>query len=61
MFNDIVTNCERVSDHCSNIALDIIELAGDELHPHEYTHNLMKQDSESFKEIYDEYNKIFRI
>ncbi|MBO4326526.1 MAG: Na/Pi cotransporter family protein [Clostridia bacterium] len=61
VFNDIVTNCERVSDHCSNIALDIIELAGNELHPHEYTHNLMKQDSEAFREVYDEYSRVFKI
>ncbi|MBP5780922.1 MAG: Na/Pi cotransporter family protein, partial [Clostridia bacterium] len=61
VFNDIVTNCERVSDHCSNIALDIIELSGNELHPHEYSHNLLKQDSEAFKKIYDEYSEIFKI
>ncbi len=61
VFNDIVTNCERVSDHCSNIALDIIELSGSELHPHEYSHNLMKQDSEEFHEIYDEYSRVFKI
>ena len=61
IFNDIVTNCERVSDHCSNIALDIIELSGSELHPHEYSHNLLKQDSEAFKKIYDEYSEVFKI
>ena len=61
VFNDIVTNCERVSDHCSNVALAMIELAGDEFHPHEYTHNLMKEESEAFREIYDEYNKIYKI
>ena len=61
VFNDIVTNCERVSDHCSNIALDIIELSDDELHPHEYTHNLKKQDSEEFREVYNEYSRVFRL
>ena len=25
-FNDLLTNCERVSDHCSNIAVAMIEL-----------------------------------
>ena len=31
VFNDLLTNLERVSDHCSNIAVSIIEEQGDQV------------------------------
>ena len=43
VFNDIVTNCERVSDHCSNIAAAMIELSGDAFQTHKYVHNLQEK------------------
>ena len=61
VFNDIVTNCERVSDHCSNIAVAMIELSGDEFQTHEYLNTLRETESDRFKEAYEEYSKHFPI
>ena len=36
-FNDLSANYERVADHCSNLAICIIELAQGEDNVHEYT------------------------
>ena len=36
VFNDLLTNYERVADHCSNIAVAIIELESDSFDTHEY-------------------------
>ena len=61
VFNDIVTNCERVSDHCSNIAVAMIELNGDEFQTHEYLNTLRETESDRFKVAYEEYSKHFDI
>jgi len=61
VFNDIVTNCERVSDHCSNIAVAMIELSGDEFQTHEYLNTLRETESERFRMAYEEYAKHFPI
>ena len=35
VFNDIITNCERVSDLCSNIAVAMIEIGDESFETHE--------------------------
>lgn len=54
VLSDILTNLERVSDHCSNIAGCIIEIANDSFEMHEYTSNV-KLDSREYDELYAEY------
>ena len=61
VFNDIVTNCERVSDHCSNIAVAMIELKSDVFQTHEYLNTLKQTDSERFRIAYEEYAERFSI
>ena len=61
VFNDIITNCERASDHCSNIAVAMIELRGDTFRTHDYTHNLREKESPEFRSAYEEYAKRFAI
>lgn len=60
-FNDLLTNCERVSDHCSNIAVAMIELESDSFDTHEYINSVMAMHSHSFDEYYSEYSKEFQI
>ena len=60
-FNDLLTNCERVSDHCSNIAVAMIELESDSFDTHEYINSVMAMHSHSFDEYYAEYSKEFQI
>ncbi len=61
IFNDIITNCERVSDHCSNIAVAMIELSGEAFRTHSYTHTLREKETEAFKSAYDEYAARFAL
>ena len=61
VFNDIVTNCERVSDHCSNIAVAMIELSRDDFRTHTYVHALQEKETPEFLEAYEEYARRFAI
>ena len=60
-FNDLLTNCERVSDHCSNIAVAMIELESDSFDTHEYINSVMAMHSHRFDEYYAEYSREFQI
>ena len=55
VFNDLLTNYERVADHCSNIAVALIELDSDKFDTHEYLSSVRIMKSESFARYYDEY------
>ena len=57
VFNDLITDIERVSDHCSNIAVGILELQHDEFDTHSYTEKLRKQRSEQFEKSLEEYSQ----
>lgn len=61
VFNDLLTNLERVSDHCSNIAVAMIELESDSFDTHEYINSLVDVRSHGFDEYYNEYSKRFSI
>lgn len=52
VFNDIITNLERVSDHCSNIAVCLIETANDRFDMHKYLKTVKRED-EDFKKNYE--------
>ena len=45
VLNDLLTNFERVSDHCSNIAVCVIESQADDLDPHAYISRLKTDQS----------------
>ena len=40
VFNDLLTNLERISDHCSNIAVSVIEEQDDQVDRHSYIQDL---------------------
>ncbi len=42
VFNDILTNFERISDHCSNIALSVMSDETNNYEGHEYVHEVEK-------------------
>ena len=44
ILSDITTNLERVSDHCSNIAVCLLQVSEDEYETHAYLGE-MKQES----------------
>ena len=61
VFNDILTNFERVADHCSNIAVAMIELESDAYDTHDYVINLRELHSQQFDQLYEQYAKKYQI
>ena len=59
VFNDLITNFERISDHCSNIALAIIEMKGTAIAGHEYIGNIKKRHQPDFENLYQKYSEKF--
>lgn len=54
-FNDVLTNLERVSDHCSNIAVAIIESRHGTFDTHEYLQEVKGHPTENFQQLYTMY------
>lgn len=55
IFQDILTNLERISDHCSNIAGCLIE-TDEKTNIHAYLHDV-KENDETFRSDYKEYSE----
>lgn len=54
IFSDILNNCERISDHCSNIAVAVIEVEHDSFDAHRYLQGV-KYGNHEFNLIFQEY------
>ena len=61
VFNDLLTDFERIADHCSNIAIAIIELDADCFDTHGYVINLKELHSHEFDKHYEEYAQKYQI
>ncbi len=61
VFNDLLTDLERISDHCSNIALAMIESESESFDAHEYISSLNAMHTKSFDEYYNEYREKYKI
>ena len=63
VLSDILTDLERVADHCSNIAGSIIEIeTHSALDVHDYVRRIKSgQGDEKFNEMYEDYNKKYSI
>lgn len=59
MLEDILTNCERVSDHCSNVAVTLIEIQEDSFDQHEYLDVKIKGNDPHFQEEYRKLKQIY--
>lgn len=55
VYNDLLTNLERVADHCSNIAIAMIEIGGDLYDTHGYIINLKELREHDFDRLYEQY------
>lgn len=49
ILSDIITDLERVSDHCSNIAVCLLEISEDEFDTHAYLENVRREDNMDFR------------
>lgn len=61
VLTDISTNFERVSDHCSNIAVYEIQVPKDEYDAHEYLQNVKHQEHAEFDREEMAYEKRYRL
>ena len=61
VFNDLLTDFERISDHCSNIAVAMIELEADLFDTHEYLNQVKEKRSADFERVFEEYRKRFTL
>ena len=61
VFNDILSNYERVADHCSNLAVAMIELEADSFDTHDYLINLKELHSQQFQEMVQKYAEKYKI
>ncbi|MDO4618506.1 MAG: Na/Pi cotransporter family protein [Clostridia bacterium] len=61
ILSDLLTNYERISDHCSNIAVCVIEISHDTFETHEYLNNLKSGDVEEFGKMYQSYKEKYSL
>lgn len=57
VLNDILTNYERVSDHCSNVAVSIIQTGDYELEAHDYLNQVKNVNHDEFEREYEQVRK----
>ncbi len=61
VLTDLLTNYERVSDHCSNIAVAIIESRHGTFEAHEYLNNVKSDPNSAYTRSFEEYSKKFSL
>ena len=54
---DVLSNYERVSDHCSNIAVAVIEAASDRYDSHQYLDSIKTGENQEFQRQYKQYSE----
>ena len=55
ILSDILTNYERISDHCSNIAVAMIEINHGVFDTHKYLNSIKNSNNKEFNESYEMY------
>ena len=61
VFNDLLTDYERIADHCSNVAVDILEAASGDRGLHEYHKNADFRENEFFRNRFAEYKEKYAV
>ncbi|MDD6214844.1 MAG: Na/Pi cotransporter family protein [Firmicutes bacterium] len=61
ILSDLLNNYERVSDHCSNIAVCLLEIANNSFETHEYLNHVKNDGENEFFELYAAYRKKYSI
>ncbi len=61
ILEDIMTNFERVSDHCSNIAVCMIEVRDNGFETHGYLEHLTNEDNPQFAKECRQYYKQYQL
>ncbi|MCQ2411333.1 MAG: Na/Pi cotransporter family protein [Sphaerochaetaceae bacterium] len=61
IFNDLLVDLERISDHCSNTAAVMIEMENGIMGIHGYTNETKSQNTHDFEKHYKEYQQRFHV
>ncbi|MBR2715656.1 MAG: Na/Pi cotransporter family protein [Ruminococcus sp.] len=60
VWSDLLTNLERISDHCSNIAGSVVDYNHHDLNTHESL-RAIRRSGEAFDNLYNEYNQKYQM
>ena len=61
IFTDLITNFERVSDHCSNIAVYTMQLPNDKLDAHKYLNAFKSSQNVNFMNDFEAYSNKYTL
>lgn len=61
ILSDITNNYERIADHCSNLAINIMQLYEKDTHAHEYIDSLEKDKGSEFDRIMREHLRQYEL
>ena len=61
VFSDLITSLERIADHCSNIAISIIQSGTNSYEAHIYLDRLRASDDRGFREMYSRYQQKYQL
>ena len=55
IYNDCINNFERVADHCSNIAVAVLESVDSDIQSHDYLRAIKQGDREDYRDCFSRY------
>lgn len=61
VLSDLAMNYERVADHCSNIAVYMLQLTDAQLEEHSFTEQLDAKETAEFARLHDEFKKKYEL
>ncbi len=61
VLSDITNNYERIADHCSNLAIGVMQLYENDTYAHEYVDSLTKDEGSEFDVLYQQYLAKYKI
>ena len=61
VFSDLLTNFERVSDHCSNIAVYTLQLKSSKLDSHKFLKKIRNEENGEFAHKFNEYEEKYSL
>ncbi|MBQ4085812.1 MAG: PhoU domain-containing protein, partial [Clostridia bacterium] len=61
VLSDLLGDLERVSDHCSNIGVCVIEIAQNAMDVHEYLNDIKYGGGQNFSTLYEGYSARFNL
>lgn len=61
VLSDITNNYERIADHCSNLAINVMQMYEEDTHAHEYVDHIQKGEGSEFDKLFTQYLKKYEL